>query len=96
MFPAWPRAWDAEFRLLARGGFVVTAAIRGGEVQTLTVESRRGETCRLRNPWAETVGVAAETDNGAVPIRLENGIACFETEVGGVYRLRRRLLVASP
>ena len=96
VFPAWPRAWDAEFRLLARGGFVVTAAIRGGEVQTLTVESRRGETCRLRNPWAETVGVAAETDNGAVPIRLENGIACFETEVGGVYRLRRRLLGASP
>jgi len=96
VFPAWPRAWDAEFRLLARGGFAVSAAACNGEVQAVTVESRRGGTCRLRNPWEETVRVAAETDDGAVAVRFENGIACFETEAGGVYRLRRRLLGDNP
>jgi len=51
VFPAWPLEWDAEFRLLARGGFLVSAAIKGGEVGEIEIVSRRGETCRLRNPW---------------------------------------------
>ena len=51
VFPAWPKAWDACFRLLARGGFLVSSAIRNGAVAFVDVESRRGERCRLRNPW---------------------------------------------
>jgi hypothetical protein len=51
VFPAWPREWNASFRLLARGGFLVSAAVREGRVEFVEIESRRGETCRLRNPW---------------------------------------------
>ena len=54
VFPAWPQEWDASFRLLARGGFLVTAAVRKGEVEFVEVESRLGEECRLRNPWGGT------------------------------------------
>ena len=54
VFPAWPQEWEASFRLLARGGFLVTAAIRKGEVELVEIESRLGEECRLRNPWGGT------------------------------------------
>ena len=53
MIPAWPSEWDASFRLLARGGFEVTSAMQGGEVQFVEIRSRLGERCRLRNPWGE-------------------------------------------
>ena len=51
VFPAWPKKWEASFRLLARGGFLVTSSIRNGEVEFVEIESRLGEECRLRNPW---------------------------------------------
>ena len=51
VFPAWPKEWEASFRLLARGGFLVTSSIRKGEVELVEIESRLGEGCRLRNPW---------------------------------------------
>ncbi len=51
VFPAWPKEWEASFRLLARGGFLVTSSIRGGEVEFVEIESRLGEECGLRNPW---------------------------------------------
>ena len=51
VFPAWPKKWEASFRLLARGGFLVTSSIRNGEVEFVEIESRLGEGCRLRNPW---------------------------------------------
>ena len=51
LFPAWPKIWDTSFRLLARGGFMVTSAIRQGEVTFVKVESRLGEICQIRNPW---------------------------------------------
>lgn len=57
VFPAWPAAWDAEYTLLARGGFLVTSAIRAGTVQFVEVRSRGGRECRLRNPWGEGVAV---------------------------------------
>ncbi len=51
VFPAWPRAWAGSFRLLARGGFLVTAASDANGVVFIEIESRLGEVCRLRNPW---------------------------------------------
>ncbi len=51
LFTAWPKEWDAKFKLGARGGFVVTASIRGGQVEAVEVESLAGAECRLRNPW---------------------------------------------
>lgn len=51
LFGALPAAWDGEFQLLAPGGFAISAVRTRGVVQGVTVESRLGETLRLRNPW---------------------------------------------
>jgi hypothetical protein len=53
VFPAWPKEWDAEYTLLARGAFLVTSSMRGGEVEFVEVHSQAGGQCRLRNPWGE-------------------------------------------
>jgi hypothetical protein len=55
LFTAWPKEWDARFKLGARGGFVVTASIRGGQVETVEIESLAGAECRVRNPWTGEV-----------------------------------------
>ena len=57
VFPAWPEAWDAEYTLLARGGFLVTSAISEGVVQFVEIKSRGGRECRLRNPWGEAAAL---------------------------------------
>ncbi len=88
VFPAWPHAWDAEFRLLARGGFLVTAAMRSGEVQTVEIESRRGETCRFRNCWQCPCSVSGK---GRQPGQYEGNILTFATSRGGIYRIERRI-----
>ncbi|MFH1006421.1 MAG: DUF5703 domain-containing protein [Candidatus Latescibacterota bacterium] len=84
VFPAWPGTWEASFRLLARGGFLVTAAIHHGEVAFVEIESRLGEACRLRNPWGSPclVGEVEEATQ-----ELVGDILCFDTAPGGCYRV---------
>jgi hypothetical protein len=54
VFPAWPREWEAEFTLLCRDGFLVTSAIRNGEIEFVEIVSQTGARCRVRNPWPAT------------------------------------------
>ena len=84
VFPAWPREWEAEFRLLARGGFMVSAAIRGGEIRTVVIESRRGETCRFRNCWG---GRCALTGAAGSQRQLDGKVLAFDTEAGKTYQI---------
>ncbi|MBM3242153.1 hypothetical protein FJZ31_38265 [Candidatus Poribacteria bacterium] len=84
VFPAWPKEWDASFRLLARGGFLVTSAVRNGEVEFVALDSRAGETCRIRNPWHQPC-LLRELDGEVT--ELEGEILNFETEKGKHYRL---------
>lgn len=84
LFPAWPEHWEASFRLLTRGGFLVSSAMRKGEVESVEIESRRGETCRLRNPWGTTCTMI---ENGAPERELDGDILQFATVAGGLYRL---------
>jgi hypothetical protein len=51
LFSTWPRDWNAEFQLLARGAFVVGSAIRDGEIPLVEIHSQAGERCQLENPW---------------------------------------------
>jgi hypothetical protein len=51
IFNRWPKDWDAAFRLLARGGFVISSAQRGGKIPLAEVVSQLGGPCRLANPW---------------------------------------------
>jgi hypothetical protein len=84
VFPAWPRAWEASFRLLARGGFLVTSARRASEVEFVELESRWGETCRLRNPWGQPCLVSQV---GGATQELAGDMLCFATISGGRYRV---------
>jgi len=84
VFPACPRQWQASFRLLARGGFLVSASLRNGEVSFIELQSRRGETCRLRNPWGEACSITQL--NGPSQV-LEGELLQFDTVSGQRYRV---------
>ena len=82
VFPAWPRGWDGIFRLLVRGGFMVCSSIKSGTVEFVEIESRRGEPCRLRNPW----GRPCEVRQAEGPSeQIAGEILVFATEAGGRY-----------
>jgi hypothetical protein len=87
VFPAWPKHWNGSFRLLARGGFLVTSKYEAGAVKEFEVESRRGEECRLRNPWGRPC-VVEEVD-GSSRI-LEGDVVRFNTVPGSKYRIHPR------
>ena len=88
VFPSWPKNWEASFRLLARGGFVVTASGRNGETMFVEIESRRGETCRLRNPWARQSCVLTEL--GGRSREVSGDVIQFETQATRRYRLQQK------
>jgi hypothetical protein len=54
VFPAWPKEWNAQYTLAARGGFLVTSSIVGGRIEFVSLVSNAGEECRLRNPWGDS------------------------------------------
>ena len=84
VFPAWPRRWDAEFHLHARGGFEVRSRRTSGEIEFVEIRSHRGEVCRLRNPWGERC--RAETASGGV-FELPGEVLRFDTVSGETYRV---------
>jgi alpha-L-fucosidase 2 len=87
VFPALPEAWqDASFKLRTVGAFMVTATRKAGEVQPLSVQSLKGGTCRLQNPWPqEQVSVRELASRRLVPVNAHAEIAEFESEAGLVY-----------
>jgi hypothetical protein len=82
ILPAWPKQWQASFRLLARGGFLVAAMAENGQVRVVEIQSRLGETCRLRNPWSKPCRVA-EVGSGAR--ELTGDVLQFDTRKGRRY-----------
>jgi hypothetical protein len=86
LFPAWPKEWDARFRLAARGAFVVEASIQEGKISTVIVESQGGAECRMYNPWPESaVAVARE---GGQAETLRGALLRFPTRKGERITLR--------
>lgn len=57
LLESWPREWNVDFQLLAKGGFLVSSSLKGGIIRCVEIESRLGRECQIRNPWpnAETV-----------------------------------------
>ena len=76
VFAAWPKEWDAEYTLAARGGFLVTSAIRSGNIEFVEVKSQVGGPCRLRNPWG---GDAALYRNGQPAEEASGSLLTFST-----------------
>ncbi len=95
VFPAAPASWDAGFTLHAIGAFTVTSERRGGEVMYVAVESRKGGTCRLVNPWPGNVAVRLRPASGGKVLIEGEGMAelKFDTGPGEVYIAER---VAQP
>jgi len=88
VFPAWPAKWDAEFRLLCRGGFLVTSAIEGGRVRRVEITSQLGGECRARNPWGEN-SVSARCDDGRT-LGLGGPMLRIDTQAGEAWELLPR------
>ena len=82
IFPAWPEEWEASFRLLARGGFLVTASAQSGEMEFVEIQSRLGEPCRLRNPWGKPCLIS---EVGGASQELDGDILRFDTTKGKHY-----------
>ena len=80
LFPAWPKDWDAEFQLAARGGFLVKASVVQGAVRGIELTSQAAAECRLRNPWGER-GVKL-TRNGRPAESLSGPMLRFSTQKG--------------
>jgi hypothetical protein len=51
-FPCWPKEMDAKFGTLrAVGAFLVSAGLKSGVVNGVTIVSEKGQPCRVQNPW---------------------------------------------
>jgi hypothetical protein len=85
LFPAWPKGWDADFRLLAKGNFVVRAGLRGGRVTSVEIESGSGAECHLRNPWGD---VRVELRREGKTEMLQGEALVFATRKGEKVTLR--------
>ncbi|MDO8686107.1 MAG: DUF5703 domain-containing protein [Clostridiales bacterium] len=77
VFPAWPNRWDASYRLLARGGFMVTTSIKKGKIEFIEIESRNGEECQIRNPWKKSCLLI---DDDGKSQKMDGDILCFSSE----------------
>jgi hypothetical protein len=86
VFPAVTRDWEGQFRLHAVGGFVVSSARSPGRTTYVAIESRRGETCCLANPWPDSAA-AVYREQGAWSriTELSGQLLSFSTEPGVVY-----------
>ena len=78
VFPAWPRDWDAQFTLLARGNFLVTSSMRQGNIEFVEIQSQSGGSCRLRNPWGEAAAVTLFR-GGQATTDLAGSLLSFKT-----------------
>jgi hypothetical protein len=87
VFPALPEAWqDANFKLHALGAFVDTATRKTGKVRPLLVQSLKGGTCRLENPWPQDqLSVRELASRRLLRVKANAEIAEFESEAGSVY-----------
>ena len=92
VFPAWdPAAGDAAFwSLRARGAFLVSAEMRGGETAYAVVRSLRGNTCRFALPFGEEKTRVRDLEtNREVPYTVQDGNLVFAAEAEHEYAIER-------
>ena len=79
LFPAWPKDWDAQFTLAARGQFLVAASWADGKPEFVEILSRGGQPCRIRNPWPATEPLTMYR-NGRPWRTVSEALLTFDTE----------------
>jgi hypothetical protein len=77
LFPAWPDEWDADFKLLARGNFLVTSSFKNGKIVSLEILSKSGSVCQLKNPWKNVKVILYR--NGKRSERISDDLLVFKT-----------------
>lgn len=82
VFPAWPRSWDAKYKLLAKGGFLVSSSMTGGDVEYVEIESQLGGICRIRNPWDTNITLYRNERKAQTIQAHENDLIEFDTSKG--------------
>ncbi len=88
LFPVWPKEQDAAFvRIRCWGAFLVSASLRGGVVQDVTIVSEKGRDCTVVNPWASDCVQLVR--NGTLAERLAGERVTFGTEPGEQIGLMR-------
>jgi hypothetical protein len=88
IFPAWPKEWDAQFKLLCRGNFLVSSSFKDGEIKYVELKSQSGSDCRIRNPWGiSNIDIYSDSKK----IKTVGGdLINFKTKVNGKYILVRK------
>jgi len=85
VFPAWPTEWDADFQLLARGGFLVSASMKSGIIEDIEIMSQYGGICRIRSPWKGKKVTVLKNDK--VICETEEDLIKVETVQGDIVKL---------
>ena len=88
LFPNWTMQTDAAFHQLREdGAFLVSSAVKGGVIGSVTIKSEKGIPCRVQNPWPGR-GVKMEADGAALAAtRNADDSYSFATAAGKTYRL---------
>jgi alpha-L-fucosidase 2 len=71
LFSTWPKDWNADFQLLARGAFVVGSAMHDGQIPLVEIQSQAGHRCQLQNPWPDAEVVLWRNGQRAESLRGE-------------------------
>lgn len=80
VFPAWPTAWDARYKLAAKDGFTVSSSMISEDIQYVEIDSTLGETCRIRNPWDSDIVLYRNGVRGETITSSKNALICFSTK----------------
>lgn len=89
LFPVWDLGQDAAFTTLrAKGAFLVSAKLAGGEISSAQVVSERGKDCAICLPFPASLEVRCGGE--AIPVTREAGVFSFSTQPGKTYHLHIR------
>lgn len=88
VFPAWPDDWDAQFKLLARGNFLVSSSFQNGQIEYVEIVSGAGQDCSIRNPWGDASVSILEGTRKIKTIKGE--LISFQTKAGMQYTLVKK------
>jgi hypothetical protein len=94
VFPAWPKEWDAEFTLLARGAFLVSSSMKDGQIGFVEIRSRAGGECRIRNPWPNTT--IRLSRNGKESAEMSGSLLVFKANKDEIVQVVSKGVTMSP
>ena len=80
VFPAWPKGWDAQFTLAARGAFLISASMQNDQIEFVEILSEQGGQCILQNPWPE--GEVTVYRNGKATENVSGKLLTLSTTAG--------------